>query len=168
MFYAQLEILQAILPTVLHAWNPNTNLTEGHLGCLHTNRVESSPIQSSQTLESRGFTPTESSPSLREFQWVFSTLWTLNILRTLKLWKILTCLFCTRLCGEGGGVVREGTCGCTRYTLRDQIAKYLATCIRICSRMKRNSMGFFRTNNEQFHRLVTAGGRGNTKTKHQL
>ena len=80
-------------PTTSAGQPPQTHA----LGRVHTNRVESgpfqssqileslgvtptesSPFQSSQTLESLGVTPTEYSPSLREFQWVFSTLWTVN------------------------------------------------------------------------------------------
>ena len=37
--------------------------------------------------------------------------------------------------------------------IKDQISKYLATCIRIHSRMKRNPTFFFRMNIEQFYRL---------------
>jgi len=62
-------------------------------------------------------------------------------------------LFCTRLCGEGGGVIRDGICGCTRLKLRDQNSEYLATCVQICSRMEKNFMGFFRMNIEQFYCL---------------
>ena len=73
------------------------------------NRVQSSPVR----LQShRVFTPTESSPIKFArvpvgFQYSLNSEQSKNS----KTMEILTCLFCTRLCVEGGGVVRDGTCG---------------------------------------------------------
>ena len=74
----------------------------------------SSAIQSSQTLGSRGVhTHRVESIQVCACSSGFLVHFEKWIIRTLKGWKILTNLFCTRLCG-GGGIVRDGTCGYTR------------------------------------------------------
>ena len=66
----------------------------------------------------------------------------MNNERYLKWRKILTCLFYTRLCGEGQGIVRDGTLGAPGKHKKDQNSEYIATYSEICSRVKKNFIAF--------------------------
>ena len=62
-------------------------------------------------------------------------------------------MFCTLLCGEGGGVVRDGTYGGTRLKLRDQNSEYFSHLCPDLLEDEEKFHGFFRMNIEQLYRL---------------
>ena len=77
--------------SVKHSWR-----------CLTTIRFQFSPARRNSQW---GCTPTEShAMTTSRIQQVFSTTWTMRKSRTPQRRKILICLFCTQLFGEGGCV----------------------------------------------------------------
>jgi hypothetical protein len=85
------------------------------LGWVHTNIVELNPIHSNQTQSHWVCTPSESSP-IKSMRVQVGFWYCLNGAQaknaTVK--ENVNMLVFTRLCGVGGGVIRDGTYGCTR------------------------------------------------------